>query len=43
MPGAVGNSAYAGHRTGGDLGYIDRLQTGDAIVIQLPNTGTCTR
>ena len=34
MPGAVGNSAYAGHRTGGDLGYIDRLQTGDAIVIQ---------
>lgn len=28
MPGAVGNSAYAGHRTGGDLGYIDRLQTG---------------
>lgn len=34
MPGDVGNSAYAGHRTGGDLGYIDRLETGDAIVIQ---------
>lgn len=34
MPGAVGNSAYAGHRTGGDLGYVDRLQAGDAIVIQ---------
>lgn len=34
MPGAIGNSAYAGHRTGGDLGYIDRLHAGDAIVLQ---------
>lgn len=34
MPGGVGNSAYAGHRTPADLGYADRLETGDAIVIQ---------
>lgn len=34
MPGGKGNSAYAGHRTPGDLGPADRLETGDAIVIQ---------
>ena len=34
MPGQNGNSAYAGHRTGGDLGFVDRLTTGDPIVIQ---------
>ncbi|MBT1161723.1 class E sortase [Bifidobacterium sp. SO1] len=34
MPGQVGNTAYAGHRTPGDLGYVDRLKNGDAIVIQ---------
>ena len=34
MPGAVGNSAYAGHRTPGDLGPADRLRPGDAIVIR---------
>lgn len=34
MPGQIGNTAYAGHRTPGDLGYVDRLKPGDAIVIQ---------
>ena len=34
MPGGKGNSAYAGHRTPGDMGPADRLETGDAIVIQ---------
>ncbi|MBT1162578.1 sortase [Bifidobacterium sp. SO1] len=34
MPGQLGNTAYAGHRTPGDLGYVDRLKNGDAIVIQ---------
>ena len=34
MPGGKGNSAYAGHRTPGDLGPADTLQPGDPIVIQ---------
>lgn len=34
MPGGVGNSAYAGHRTPADLGYADRLEHGDAIVVE---------
>lgn len=34
MPGGNGNTSYAGHRAPGDLGYADRLETGDAIVIQ---------
>lgn len=34
MPGGVGNSAFAGHRTPADLGYADRLEHGDAIVIE---------
>ena len=38
MPGAMGNTAYAGHRTPSDLGYADRLQAGDAIIIQTNTT-----
>ena len=38
MPGAVGNTAYAGHRTPSDLGYADRLQAGDSIIIQTNTT-----
>lgn len=34
MPGGVGNSAYAGHRTPSDLGYADQLEHGDPIIIQ---------
>lgn len=34
MPGGKGNSAYAGHRTPGDLGAADTLEPGDPIVIQ---------
>lgn len=34
MPGGVGNSSYAGHRTASDLGNADTLVSGDAIVIQ---------
>lgn len=34
MPGGKGNTAYAGHRAPGDLGYADRLEAGDPIVIQ---------
>lgn len=34
MPGGKGNSAYAGHRTPSDLGYADRLEAGDSIIIQ---------
>lgn len=34
MPGSVGNSSYAGHRSPGDLGYADQLKAGDPIIIQ---------
>lgn len=34
MPGAIGNTSYAGHRTPSDLGYADRLEAGDPIIIQ---------
>lgn len=34
MPGAEGNTAYAGHRTPGDLGYAERIEKGDHIYIQ---------
>ncbi|MBT1164580.1 class E sortase [Bifidobacterium felsineum] len=34
MPGMTGNSAYAGHRTMGDLGPANLLQPGDPIIIQ---------
>ena len=37
MPGAVGNTSYAGHRTPSDLGYANRLTKGDAIVIRTRN------
>jgi len=37
MPGARGNTAYAGHRTPSDLGYADRLRAGDAIIIRTEN------
>lgn len=38
MPGATGNSGYAGHRTPSDLGYADRLNAGDAIIIETKTT-----
>lgn len=34
MPGSIGNSSYAGHRTPGDLGPADTLKPGDPIIIQ---------
>jgi sortase A len=46
LPGDVGNSVIAGHRSGwgGSFNNLDQLQTGDYIVVQLPwligNDGT---
>lgn len=34
MPGQEGNSAFAGHRAPADLGYANRIEPGDPIVIR---------
>lgn len=38
LPGALGNTSYAGHRVPSDLGYIDRLQVGDTIALRTATT-----
>lgn len=34
LPGQVGNSSYAGHRTPSDFGYLNQLRAGDQIIIE---------
>lgn len=34
LPGQVGNSSYAGHRTPSDFGYLNQLKSGDQIIIE---------